>query len=83
MGTALLRALVARYTAQKEEALATLSLYLNDPSVTPGHSGIIDEIDLLVQKLSTAENLLATLDENIRVSGAPDTKLDTPPAEDE
>ena len=83
MGTALIRALVARYTAQKEEALATLSLYLNNPSVTPDHSGILDEIDLLVQKLSTAEGLLATLDENIRVSRDSDTRPDTVPVEDE
>ena len=67
MGTASIRALISRYTAQKEEALATLSLYLNNPSAVPDHSGIIDEIDKLIQNLSTAEALLATLDENIRV----------------
>ena len=68
MGTLLIKALVARYTAQREEALATLSLYLNNPSVTPDHSGIIDELDALIGKLSIAEALLQTLEQNVRVN---------------
>jgi ACT domain-containing protein len=72
MGTLIIKALIARYTAQRDEALATLSLYLNNPSITPDHSGIIDEIDCLLQKLSAAESLMLTLEQNIRLENRPE-----------
>ncbi len=68
MGTLLIKALIARYTAQREEALATLTLMLNNPSVTPDHTGILDEFDVLIGKLSTAESLLQTLEQNVRIN---------------
>ena len=76
MGTLLLRALISRYTAQKDEALAGLTLYLNNPSAVPDHPGIVDELDRLIQKLSAAESLLQTLEQNVQ----PPLPL---PAEDE
>ena len=71
MGALLLKALISRYTAQKDEALAGLTLYLNNPSAVPDHPGIVDELDRLIQKLSAAEGFLQTLEQNVQRSGAP------------
>jgi len=79
MGRLLIQALISRYNAQKEEALALLTLYINNPSAVADHTGLVDEVDRLVQKLATAENLLATLESNIRV----DTSDHRGTAEDE
>lgn len=67
IGNMFIKALYAKYNAQKEEALATLTLYLNNPSAVADHSAILDEIDSLLQKLSHAELAIRTLDENIRI----------------
>ena len=72
IGNMFIKALYAKYNAQKEEALATLTLYLNNPSAVAEHSAILDEIDRLLQKLSHAELAIRTLDENIRMSRPPE-----------
>ena len=63
MRKAILKALEDRYEAQISEADATLKIFL-DHSVGIGeHPQNIDEVDKLVQKISSARGKLETLKE--------------------
>ena len=63
MRKAILKALEDRYEAQISEADATLKIFL-DHSVGIGeHPQNIDEVDKLVQKISSAKGKLETLKE--------------------
>ena len=63
MKEAILKALEDRYQAQLSEADATLKIFL-DHSVGIGeHPQNIDEVDKLVQKISSAKGKLETLKE--------------------
>jgi hypothetical protein len=56
-----LKALKARYEAQRLEALATLEVYMENSAGIGEHPQIIEEIDNLVKKVDEAEGLLKTL----------------------
>jgi len=63
MRKAILKALEDRYQAQLSEADATLKIFL-DHSVGIGeHPQNIDEVDKLIQKVSSAKGKLQTLKE--------------------
>jgi len=63
MRKAILKALEDRYEAQISEADATLKIFL-DHSVGIGeHPQNIDEVDKLIQKVSSAKGKLETLKE--------------------
>ena len=63
MRKAIIKALEDRYQAQLSEADATLKIFL-DHSVRIGeHPQNIDEVDKLVQKISSAKGKLETLKE--------------------
>ncbi len=63
MRKAILKALEDRYEAQISEADATLKIFL-DHSVGIGeHPQNIDEVDKLIQKVSSAKGKLQTLKE--------------------
>lgn len=57
----LLQALEDRYNAQISEADATIQIYLEKPVAIGEHPQHIDEIDKLVEKISTAEEKLEIL----------------------
>jgi len=57
----LFEAVVKHYEAEIARHRATLDLYLNDPVAIADHSTIVEEIFGLVNKLSSAEDSLATL----------------------
>lgn len=65
-----LKALKARYTAQRLEALATLEVYMQNAAGIGEHPQIIDEIDKLVRQVDEANGLLETLNNTFKV--APD-----------
>lgn len=62
-----LKALKARYSAQRLEALATIEVYMSNSVGIGEHPQIIDEIDNLVRKVDEAEGLLKTLDSIFKV----------------
>lgn len=62
-----LKALKARYSAQRLEALATIEVYMSNSAGIGEHPQIIDEIDNLVRKVDEAEGLLKTLDTIFKV----------------
>ena len=62
-----LKALKARYSAQRLEALATIEVYMSNSVGIGEHPQISDEIDNLVRKVDEAEGLLKTLDTIFKV----------------
>ncbi len=60
-GVRYFNALVKKYEAQIEEALATLETYFNHPVGIGEHSEIMDEHDKWVEKLANATDKLETL----------------------
>jgi hypothetical protein len=56
-----LNAALAHYRAQQAEALATLVLYFNSSVGVADHSDILKEVTKWTQKLTEAEDNLATL----------------------
>lgn len=56
-----LQALIARYNADKLEALATLDVYLTNSVGIGEHPQLIEEMDKLVTKLADADGKLETL----------------------
>ena len=67
MSELILKALKARYSAQRLEALATIEVYMSNSVGIGEHPQIIDEIDNLVRKVDEAEGLLKTLDSIFKV----------------
>ena len=54
-------ALTSKYQAQKDEALATLEVYYNNPTGIGEHPQIVDEMSKQVEKLENAEGCLEIL----------------------
>ena len=57
----ILDALEDRYVAQISEAEATIKIYLEKPVGIGEHPQHIDEVDKLIEKISTAEEKLGIL----------------------
>ena len=57
----ILDALEDRYMAQISEAEATIKIYLEKPVGIGEHPQHIDEVDKLIEKISTAEEKLGIL----------------------
>jgi hypothetical protein len=69
-----LKALKARYTAQRLEALATIEVYMSNSVGIGEHPQIIDEIDKLVRSVDEADGLLKTLNSIFKVEEIEETK---------
>ncbi len=57
----LYKAAVAKYQAQKTEALATLTIYLNGSVGIGEHSDLLAEVDKYTELLANAEDKLQVL----------------------
>ena len=57
------KALVARYTAEQEDALVKIDALLRG-DVVPGHYALTEDIDKLLSKVSSATEKMATLRQN-------------------
>lgn len=57
----LLKAALSQYEAQRDEALAVLEVYLNNPVGIGEHSNLLNEILEWTQKLTEAEENITTL----------------------
>jgi hypothetical protein len=56
-------ALKSKYQAQKDEALATLEVYFNNPAGIGEHPQVVEEMSKQLETLTNAEDCLNTLDE--------------------
>jgi len=59
----LINALEDRYNAQISEADATIQIYLEKPVAIGEHPQHLDELDKLIEKISTAEEKLQILNQ--------------------
>tara|TARA_Y100001938_G_scaffold62924_1_gene87544 strand:+ start:8513 stop:8749 length:237 start_codon:yes stop_codon:yes gene_type:complete len=57
-------ALVARFEAQRTEALATLQVYYNDSAGIGEHPQVVEEMAKQAEKLAAAEDALGCLQRN-------------------
>lgn len=69
-----LRALKSRYNAQKDEAFATLEVYLSNSVGIGEHPQIIDEMDKLVKSIAEADGCLEVLSKYIEVDSPTETQ---------
>ena len=60
----LLKAALSQYEAQRDEALAVLEVYFNNPVGIGEHSNLLKEITDWTQKLTEAEENISTLKVN-------------------
>ena len=60
----LMRATLARFEADRQEALATIELYLHAPVGIGEHPDIITELCTATDRLASAEEALETLNRN-------------------
>ena len=60
----LFRAASARFEAERQEALATVALYLESGVGVGDHPNIVDEICTAISKLAAAEEALVSLERN-------------------
>lgn len=61
LGRQLLHALVARFEAERLEALATIHLYLNASAAVGDHPNVVEELATATHALATAEESLEAL----------------------
>ncbi len=59
--TRLHTALVSKYEAERDEALATLEVYYNNPAGIGEHPQVVEEMSKQVEKLANAEDCLSQL----------------------
>jgi len=59
-----MRATLARFEASRQEALATIQLYLTAPAGVGEHPKIVEEIATATRQLAEAEEALDTLNRN-------------------
>lgn len=62
-----LRALKSRYNAQKDNAFATLEVYLSNSVGIGEHPQIMDEIDKLIRTIADADGCLEVLSKYIEL----------------
>ena len=60
----LYKALISRFEAQRDAALATIQVYLDDSAGIGEHPQIVDEMAKQVESLAAADDALKTLFEN-------------------
>ena len=61
----LMRATLARFEADRQEALATIQLYLTAPAGVGEHPKIVEEIASATRQLAEAEEALDTLKQKL------------------
>ena len=54
-------ALMSRYQAEKDEALATLEVYYNNAAGIGEHPQVVEEMAKMVEKLANAEDCIEVL----------------------
>ena len=60
-GQLALSAVVAAFQAQRETALAQISLFINNPAGVADHNNFVEEIQACVTQLTNANNALQTI----------------------
>jgi hypothetical protein len=64
MAEQLVRATLARFEADRQEAIAVIELYLNNPAGVAEHPTIVGEISTAIRNLSDAEEAISAIERN-------------------
>tara|TARA_A100000172_G_scaffold52496_1_gene33209 strand:- start:732 stop:965 length:234 start_codon:yes stop_codon:yes gene_type:complete len=64
MAERLVRASLAKFEADRQEAITVIELYLNNPVGVPEHSSIVNEITTAISRLADAEDAIAAIERN-------------------
>jgi hypothetical protein len=63
----LIKSLQSRFTSERDEAMATIMVYLTNPSGIGEHAGIVDELDKLFSKAAEANEKLELLNSKFKI----------------
>lgn len=72
MAERLVRASLAKFEADRQEAITVIELYLNNPVGVPEHSSIVSELTTAITRLADAEEAIAAIERNFIGTGADD-----------
>tara|TARA_R110000744_G_scaffold127491_2_gene234280 strand:+ start:1184 stop:1426 length:243 start_codon:yes stop_codon:yes gene_type:complete len=67
----LVRATLARFEADRQESIAIIELYLNNPAGVAEHPSIVNEIATAITKLSNAEEAISAIERNFLSTSDP------------
>jgi hypothetical protein len=64
MAEQLVRATLARFEANRQEAIAVIELYLNNPTGVAEHPSVVGEIATAIANLADAEEAIGAIERN-------------------
>ena len=64
MAEQLVRATLARFEADRQEAIAVIELYLNNPTGVAEHPSVVNEIATAIGNLADAEEAIGAIERN-------------------
>ena len=64
MAEQLVRATLAKFEAERQEAIAVIELYLNHPAGVAEHPNIINEISTAITRLANADEAVSAIERN-------------------
>ena len=82
MAEQLVRATLARFEADRQESIAVIELYLNNPMGVAEHPSVVKEIATAIGNLADAEEAIGAIERNF-LSRAEDDVIFTPRAEND
>ena len=76
LGSQIVRATLARLEADRQQAIATIQLYVNASAGVGGHSDVVTAVCTATAQLATAEQSIQTLERNFLTTPPNDTTGD-------
>ncbi len=64
MAERLVRACLAKFEADRQEAITTIELFLNHPVAVADHPSIVGDLASAIVRLADAEEAIATIERN-------------------
>ena len=64
MAEQLVRATLARFEADRQEAIAVIELYLNNPVGVAEHPNVVNQIATAISNLGSAEEAIGAIERN-------------------
>ena len=71
MAEQLIRAALARFEADRQESIAVIELYLNNPAGVAEHPSIVNEIATAITRLSDSEEAISAIERNFLSTSEP------------
>ncbi len=71
MAEQLIRAALARFEVERQESIAVIELYLNNPAGVAEHPSIVNEITTAITRLSDSEEAISAIERNFLSTTGP------------